>query len=77
MLDGFSQLQRFFLNWAVLWRQNVTPDERRLRLKTDPHAPGNVRANVAAASLAAYAEAFGSRPGDSKARRETCITRIW
>lgn len=77
MLDGFSQLQRFFLNWAVLWRQNVTPDERRLRLQTDPHAPGNVRANVAAASLAAYAEAFGCSDGDPMASCHAGNTRIW
>ena len=77
MLDGFSQVQRFFLNWAVLWRQNLTPDERRLRMKTDPHAPGNVRANVAATSVAEYAEAFGCRPADPGACCAAGIVRIW
>jgi putative endopeptidase len=77
MLDGFSQVQRFFLNWAVLWRQNLTPDERRLRRKTDPHAPGKLRANVAAASVPAYAEAFDGEAADSNVGRDAGVARIW
>ncbi|MDR3388195.1 MAG: M13 family metallopeptidase [Rudaea sp.] len=77
MCDGFSQLQRFFLNWAVLWRQKTTPDERRLRLKTDPHAPGNVRVNIAAGGVASYAEVFGCRSDDAMLRHRGDCAGLW
>ncbi|HBK46214.1 MAG TPA: peptidase, partial [Xanthomonadaceae bacterium] len=42
--DGITRDQRFFLNWATVWRRNFTPEELVVRLKTDPHAPANFRA---------------------------------
>jgi putative endopeptidase len=75
--DGFRPLQRFFLNWAALWRQNLSPDERRLRLRTDPHAPAPLRANAAAANLAAFGEAFGGKPGDPMWRASTDRLGLW
>src|SRR3546814_7312607 len=44
MTDGLTRDQRFFLNWATVWRRNFTPDELKVRLTTDPHAPANFRA---------------------------------
>ena len=64
MLDGYTQMQRFFLNWAAIWRQNLTLGEAYFRLKADMHAPSSVRANAAPAALDAYAQAFGCEPGD-------------
>ncbi|HZV39434.1 MAG TPA: M13-type metalloendopeptidase, partial [Pseudoxanthomonas sp.] len=42
--DGLTRDQRFFLNWATVWRRNFTPENLAVRLKTDPHAPANFRA---------------------------------
>jgi len=64
LLDGYTRTQRFFLNWAVLWRQNLTLGESYFRISNDTHAPASVRANAAAANLAAYADAFACRPDD-------------
>ena len=37
--QGFTPLQRFFLSWAQVWRDNITK-ERALQLVTlDPHGP--------------------------------------
>src|SRR5690606_3754359 len=47
MTDGLSRDQRFFLNWATVWRRNFKQQELEMRLKTDPHAPANFRANGA------------------------------
>jgi putative endopeptidase len=44
MTDGLSRDQRFFLNWATVWRRNFTPENLAVRLKTDPHAPADFRA---------------------------------
>jgi putative endopeptidase len=77
MLEGFSQLQRFFLNWAALWRQNLTADERRLRLRADVHAPASLRANIAAESLAEFAQAFSGRSGGQAVQVAAETVRIW
>ncbi|HKE46535.1 MAG TPA: M13 family metallopeptidase, partial [Rhodanobacteraceae bacterium] len=77
MIDGCSQTQRFFLNWAVIWRQNLTPEEARLRRSTDVHAPARIRANAAPAELGGYAEAFDCRSGDAMARSADARIRIW
>jgi putative endopeptidase len=77
MLEGFSQLQRFFLNWAALWRQNLTADERRLRLRADVHAPAKLRANIAAESLAEFSHAFGGRSAADRVQVTTETERIW
>ena len=77
MHDGYSQHQRFFLNWALIWRQNLTKDERRLRLLTDAHAPAAMRANVAPANLAAFAEAFTCIPGDAMWRAPEDRAGVW
>ena len=74
---GFRPLQRFFLNWAALWRQNLSTDERRLRLRTDPHAPAPLRANAAAANLAAFGDAFGGKPGDAMWRAPADRLGLW
>ena len=45
VIDGFSGDQRFFLAWAQLWRDYTTPAMKRQNLLTDPHSPGEFRAN--------------------------------
>jgi len=77
VIDGYTQLQRFFLNWAVIWRQKLTPDEAKLRLKTDPHAPARARANSAPANLGAFAEAFACKPNDPMLQSAKVRLQIW
>jgi hypothetical protein len=45
LIDGFTPEQRFFLAWAQIWRQNITPQAQRQRILTDSHSPGRWRAN--------------------------------
>ena len=35
MTDGLTRDQRFFLNWATVWRRNFTPEELKNRIATD------------------------------------------
>jgi putative endopeptidase len=77
LLDGYTQSQRFFLNWAVLWRQNLTLGESYFRISNDTHAPAGVRANSAAANLAAYADAFACRPDDPMGLAADERINIW
>ncbi|HLS84464.1 MAG TPA: M13-type metalloendopeptidase [Arenimonas sp.] len=77
MIDGFSQEQRFFMNWATVWRRNFKPEELKVRLQTDPHAPANFRAIGAPSNLPAFAEAFGCAQGDAMVRPEDARVHIW
>ncbi|MBB4722053.1 M13 family metallopeptidase [Xanthomonas euvesicatoria] len=76
-IDGYSQDQRFFMNWATVWRRNFTDGELRVRLNTDPHAPANFRANGAPSNMPAFAQAFQCKPGDAMARGDKERVTIW
>jgi putative endopeptidase len=76
-VDGYTPEQRFFLNWGVVWRRNFKPEELKVRLTTDPHAPANFRANGAPSNLPAYAAAFGCKEGDAMVRPADQQVAIW
>ncbi|MHC9011655.1 M13 family metallopeptidase [Stenotrophomonas rhizophila] len=76
-VDGYSQDQRFFMNWATVWRRNFTEGELRVRLNTDPHAPANFRANGAPSNMPAYAQAFECKAGDAMVRADDKRVVIW
>lgn len=75
--DGLSRDQRFFLNWGTVWRRNFTPEELKVRLTTDPHAPANFRAIGAPSNLPAFASAFGCKAGDAMVRADGQQVVIW
>ena len=77
MRDGYTRLQRFFFGWAAIWRQKLTLGEARFRLRADSHAPASTRANLAAAHLPAFAEAFACEPGDRMQRSDQNRVRLW
>ena len=45
VIDGFTGDQRFFLGWARSWRSLSREAALRQQLQTDPHSPGEYRAN--------------------------------
>ncbi|PKM07406.1 MAG: peptidase [Gammaproteobacteria bacterium HGW-Gammaproteobacteria-4] len=76
-IDGYNQTQRFFLNWAVVWRRNFKPEELKVRLTTDPHAPANFRAIGAPSNIPAFAEAFACTASDPMVRDGDSRVVIW
>ncbi len=76
-IDGYTQDQRFFLNWATVWRRNYTPDELKVRINTDPHAPAKFRADGAPSNLPAFAQAFQCKAGDAMVRPAGERVEIW
>ena len=77
MTEGMSRDQRFFANWATVWRRNFTPEELNVRLATDPHAPANFRAMGAPSNLPAFAAAYGCKAGDAMVRGGDSQVVIW
>ena len=64
VIDGFSGDERFFYAWAQVWRGKMRAPALLAQLKSDPHAPDEVRVNGAARNLGAFYTTFGVRPGD-------------
>src|SRR4249919_58424 len=76
-IDGYTENQRFFLNWATVWRRNFAPEELKVRLNTDPHAPANFRAIGTPSNMPAFATAFQCKAGDAMVRPEDKRVVIW
>jgi putative endopeptidase len=64
VIDGVTGDQRFFYAWAECWRTLIRPETAVVRVTTDPHAPGEFRCNQVPKNLAAFHEAFDTKPGD-------------
>jgi putative endopeptidase len=77
MIDGYSQDQRFFMNWATVWRRHYTEGEMKVRLQTDSHAPGKFRAIGAPSNMDTFRTAFGCKPGDAMVRSGEAQIGIW
>ena len=76
-INGMTPDQRFFANWAVVWRRNFKPEELKVRLNTDPHAPANFRAIGAPSNMPNFAHAYECVDGDKMVRPEADRVVIW
>jgi len=77
MVDGYRQEQRFFMNWATVWRIAFTQAQLKQQITVGPHSPGMFRAIGASSNLPAFAEAFSCKPGDKMVRPEADRVVIW
>ncbi|HEV7814826.1 MAG TPA: M13-type metalloendopeptidase [Janthinobacterium sp.] len=64
VLDGYTGDQRFYIGFAQVWRMKMREAQQLVRLKTDPHSPGQFRANGPMRNQPGFYEAFGVKPGD-------------
>ena len=76
-IDGMSGDQRFFANWATVWRTKYTAENAKVRLATDPHAPAQYRASGAPSNLPAFAAAFQCKAGSAMSRQGDEQIVIW
>lgn len=59
-----GDLKEVFQTWAKIWRGKMTPQYRKSIIAYDPHAPQELRANVAAQSIDDFYTTFDIKPGD-------------
>jgi putative endopeptidase len=76
-IDGYTQDQRFFLNFARIWAVQFKPEELKLRLNTDVHAPGPFRAIASPSNMPAFAQSFSCKRGDAMLRAADVQVKIW
>jgi putative endopeptidase len=77
MIDGMTRDQRFFVNWATVWRDKMTPDYKKVIVATNPHAPSEFRAIGAPSNLPTFAAAFKCKAGDAMVRTTDKQVVIW
>jgi len=76
-IDGYTQDQRFFLNWGRVWRGSIRPEAQLTLLNIDPHAPAQFRAIGAPSNMPAFAQAFQCKAGDAMVRPADKQVKIW
>lgn len=76
-INGFTPDQRFFLNWAQVWRSNTLPEYSSQLILTDPHSPGMYRCNAPISNMDSWYKAFDVKPGDKMYKPEQDRIKIW
>ena len=74
-IDGYSPEQRYFLGFARAWCENITPENLRLGVRTDPHSPGRWRVNGVVQNMPEFQSAFHCKAGQPMVSQSAC--RVW
>jgi predicted metalloendopeptidase len=64
VIDGMTGEQRLYAGWAQVWRSKMREQQQIVQVKTDPHSPGQYRANGTLRNQPGFYEAFGVKQGD-------------
>lgn len=64
VIDGYTGEQRLFIAFAQIWHEKMRDAARIERIKTDPHSPGQFRADGSLRNQSAFDDAFAVKPGD-------------
>jgi putative endopeptidase len=77
VIDGLTGDQRFFMGWAQVWRVKMREAQQIVQIKSDPHSPGQARANGTLSNQPAFYDAFGVKPGDKMYLPPAERVKIW
>ncbi|MBL0046523.1 MAG: M13 family metallopeptidase [Bacteroidetes bacterium] len=76
-IDGFTPEQRFFLNYAQVWRGLYRDEALKRQLQTNPHSPGKFRTLGPLSNFQPFYDAFGVKEGDKMFVAESDRVKIW
>jgi endothelin-converting enzyme/putative endopeptidase len=77
VIDNLTGDQRFFMAYAQAWKEMLRDDFVRQQVMTDPHSPGQYRANGVVRNVDAWYEAFGVKEGDKLYLKPEERVHIW
>ncbi len=77
VIDGLTGDQRLFMGYAQSWQEKMRDEAMIAQIKSDPHAPGEFRANGALMNQDAFHQAFDVKPGDRMYLAPEKRVRIW
>jgi predicted metalloendopeptidase len=64
VIDNLTGEQRFYMGFGQVWRSKMREEAQIKQVKTDPHSPGQFRANGTMKNQPGFYEAFGVKEGD-------------
>ena len=76
-IDGLSGDQRFFYGWATIWGSKSTDEQLIRQIKTDPHSPGEFRANGPLVSMPEFINLYKVKKGDGMFIDPNDRVKIW
>ncbi len=76
-IGGLTQLQRYFLGYALGWMYEDRKERLANQVMVDVHAPARERVNGPVVNLPEFYEAFGVKPGDKMYRPDSLRVHIW
>jgi endothelin-converting enzyme/putative endopeptidase len=74
-VEGFTPEQRFYLGFAQVWCENMSPQESRQRAMIDPHSPGRFRVNGTVQNMPEFQKAYSCKAGQPMVSANAC--RVW
>jgi putative endopeptidase len=77
VIDGMTGDERFFIAYAISWREKVREARTLEQITSDEHAPAEYRTNGPAVNLDAFHETFRTKPGDKMYKPRAQRIRIW
>ncbi|MEQ1553866.1 MAG: M13 family metallopeptidase [Ferruginibacter sp.] len=76
-IAGFTQMQRYFLGYALGWMYATRNETLANRVMTDVHSPAKERVNGPFVNVPEFYDAFGIKKGDKMYREENLRVNIW
>tara|TARA_R110001583_G_scaffold16041_5_gene65172 strand:- start:35532 stop:37577 length:2046 start_codon:yes stop_codon:yes gene_type:complete len=76
-IEGFNNMQRFFLAYSKVWRGNVRDKYLRKLIKEDVHSPGEYRVNGGLFNIPEFYTAFEIDEKDPLYRNDEQRAKIW
>lgn len=77
LISGLTPEQRYFINYAIIWRSNMRPESMRMQMLSDPHSPAKYRVNGVLSNLPEFHKAFNVKPGDAMYNPEEERSKMW
>lgn len=77
IINGYDPMQRFFIAFAHVWKNNIRDNALITRVTTDPHSPGKYRVNGTLSNMPEFFEAFNIVEGDAMRQPVDKIAKIW
>lgn len=76
-IDGYSPDQRFFINFAQIWRTHYREEAALQRLYTDPHSPPKYRVIGTLSNFPEFYSAFGVKEGNKMFVPDSLRCTMW
>mmetsp|Transcript_35697 Transcript_35697/g.63794 ORF Transcript_35697/g.63794 Transcript_35697/m.63794 type:complete len:849 (-) Transcript_35697:240-2786(-) len=76
-VDGLTPQQRFFVQFAKVWRGNNREESLKTSMASDPHSPPHARINNTLSNTPEFHEAWHTDPSDALYRKKDDFVRIW